>query len=180
MAMTHLIDSWMWFRQPPMCRQQGKERTMKGSYIPQGALTLGLIVGLNTQGWAQQPASQQYDIGKLEYQASCASCHGIDGKGTGPVAPSLNKKPADLTMLAKQNNGVFPFGRIYDTIDGRVEVKSHGTREMPIFGFRFSPPPTPGFSPIVPYFVDPLYDREPVVRTRILAVIDYLYRIQEK
>jgi len=83
-------------------------------------------------------------------------------------------------MLAKQNNGVFPVGRIYDTIDGRIEVKTHGTREMPIFGFRFSPAPIPGFSPQAPYYVDPLYDREPIVRTRILAVIDYLYRIQEK
>ena len=153
---------------------------MKGSYIPQGALTLGLIVGLNSQGWAQQSVPQQDDIGKMEYQASCASCHGIDGKGTGPVAPSLTKKPTDLTVLAKQNNGVFPFGRIYETIDGRLEVKSHGTREMPVFGYRFWPAPTPGFSPQAPYYVDPLYAREPVMRSRILAVIDYLYRIQEK
>jgi hypothetical protein len=83
-------------------------------------------------------------------------------------------------MLAKQNNGVFPFGRIYETIDGRVEIKSHGTREMPVFGYRFWPAPTPGFSPQAPYYVDPLYDREPIMRSRILAVIDYLYRIQEK
>ena len=100
----------------------------------------------------------------MQYQASCASCHGADGKGTGPVAASLNKKPADLTVLAKQNNGVFPFGRIYETIDGRIEVKSHGTREMPVFGYIFWG----------------LYEPESVMRSRILALIDYIYRIQEK
>jgi mono/diheme cytochrome c family protein len=153
---------------------------MKGPSVLTGIFLVGLIVGLNSQGWAQQPVPQQDDIGKMEYQASCASCHGTDGKGTGPVAPALTPKPSDLTMLAKKNNGVYPFGRIYDTIDGRVQVKSHGTREMPVFGYRFWPAPIPGFSPQAPYYLDPLYDREPVMRSRILAVIDYLYRIQEK
>ena len=153
---------------------------MKASSVLEVALVGALVVSWNIPARSQQPASQQFDIGKLEYQTSCASCHGIDGKGTGPVAPALTPKPSDLTMLAKKNNGVFPFGRIYDTIDGRVEVKSHGTREMPVFGYRFWPAPTPGFSPQAPYYVDPLYDREPIMRSRILAVIDYLYRIQEK
>jgi mono/diheme cytochrome c family protein len=153
---------------------------MKRSSVLQRAVVAALILGYNIQGRAQQLAPQQDDIGNMEYQASCASCHGTDGKGTGPVAPALVKKPADLTMLASQNNGVFPVGRIYDTIDGRVEVKSHGTRDMPVFGYRFWPAPTPGVSPQAPYYIDPLYDREPMVRTRILAIIDYLYRIQEK
>jgi Cytochrome c len=148
---------------------------MKGSSVFEGALVVYLIVGLNIQGWAQQP----FDVGRLEYQASCAACHGADGKGNGPVAAALTTKSSDLTILAKQNNGVFPFGRMYDTIDGRSEFKSHGTREMPIWGFRFSPAPIPGFSPGGP-FLDPLFDREQVIKSRILAIIDYLYRIQEK
>ena len=139
----------------------------------EGLLVLSLITGFSIPGWAQQP-----DIGKLEYESSCASCHGVDGKGTGPVAAALKIKPADLTTLAKANNGVFPFGRIYDVIDGRREVSAHGARDMPIWGFRFTPAPMPGVSPVAPYFLDPLYDREPVIRSRILAVIDYLYRIQ--
>jgi mono/diheme cytochrome c family protein len=145
-----------------------------------GLVVANLIVGFNVQSWAQQPVPQQPDIGKTEYQSSCAACHGVDGKGTGPVADALKTKPADLTTIAKGNNGVFPFGRIYDIIDGRQEVKSHGGRDMPIWGFRYSPAPIPGVNPAVPYFVDPLYDREPVIRGRILALIDYLYRIQVK
>jgi mono/diheme cytochrome c family protein len=150
------------------------------SLLPTALAIAVLTVGLTAHGWAQQPAPQQADIGKVEYQSSCAACHGLDGKGRGPVADALKTSPADLTMLAKKNGGVFPFGRIYDVIDGRVEVKSHGARDMPIWGFRYSPAPIAGFSPVAPYFLDPLYDREPVIRARILAVIDYLYRIQEK
>jgi mono/diheme cytochrome c family protein len=137
---------------------------MKASSLLEAAIVAVLTFGLNFPGRAQQPTRQQNDVGKLEYQVSCAACHGGDGKGTGPVAPGLVKKPADLTVLAKQNNGVFPFGRIYETIDGRIEVKSHGTREMPVFG----------------YVLWPLYEPESVMRGRILAVIDYIYRIQEK
>jgi mono/diheme cytochrome c family protein len=148
--------------------------------VLEGLVVINLIIGFDVQGWAQQPGAQQPDIGKTEYQSGCAACHGVDGKGTGPVADALKTKPADLTMIAKKNNGVFPFGRIYDIIDGRQEVKPHGARDMPIWGFRYSPAPIPGVSPVAPYFVDPLYDREPVIRSRILAVIDYLYRIQEK
>ena len=48
------------------------------------------------------------DIGKVEYQWSCVACHGIDGKGTGPLATELKTKPADLTLIAKMNKGVFP------------------------------------------------------------------------
>ena len=149
-------------------------------HVLEGLVAANLIVGFNVQSWAQQPVPQQPDIGKTEYQSSCAACHGVDGKGTGPVADALKTKPADLTTITKENNGVFPLGRIYDIIDGRLEVKSHGARDMPIWGFRYSPAPIPGFNPLAPYFLDPLYDREPVIRSRILAVIDYLYRIQVK
>jgi mono/diheme cytochrome c family protein len=148
--------------------------------VLKGLMVANLSLGFNAAGWAQQPAPQQPDIGKTEYQSSCAACHGVDGKGTGPVAAALKTKPADLTMLTKENNGVFPFGRIYDIIDGRQEVKSHGVRDMPVWGLRYSPAPVPGTNPVVPYFVDPLYDREPVIRGRILAVIDYLYRVRAK
>ena len=46
-------------------------------------------------------------------------------------------KPADLTQLAKHNDGQFPFWTVYRVIDGREEVKAHGSRAMPIWGLWF-------------------------------------------
>ena len=55
----------------------------------------------------------------MEYQSSCAACHGMDAKGNGPVSKELKTRPADLTVLAKNNNGVFPYDTVYQMIDGR-------------------------------------------------------------
>ena len=142
-----------------------------------GLVVANFIVGFNLPGWAQEPMP---DIGKLEYQSSCAACHGVDGKGTGPLAVEFKTKPADLTIIAKSNKGVFPFNRVYETIDGRQDVKSHGARDMPVWGFRYNPTPFQGFSRVAPYYVDPVIDREAVIRGRILALVEYVFRIQEK
>src|SRR6516162_4448357 len=126
--------------------------------------------------------AEDFDVGKSEFQSSCASCHGTDGKGNGPVSEQLKVPPPDLTMLAKKNNGVFPTNAVYETIYGSKTIPAHGTREMPIWGERFNPIVN------LPHYVDPYYwqkagpqqSPEVVVRTRILAVIDYLNRIQQK
>jgi mono/diheme cytochrome c family protein len=75
--------------------------------------------------------------GKLEFRQYCAQCHGLDATGDGPVAGALKKKPANLTMLAKNNGGVFPEQEVRDFIDGTKTAASHGTREMPIWGYAF-------------------------------------------
>jgi len=141
-----------------------------------------LIITSLTAGFAAAAQAEEFDIGKWEFQSSCASCHGADGKGKGPVSEQLKVPPPDLTMLAKKNNGVFPTNAVYETIDGLQRMPAHGSREMPIWGFRFNPIINP------PHNVDPTYWKmlgpqqspEVVVRTRILAVIDYLNRIQQK
>ena len=140
-----------------------------------GLVIVTLLVGFNLPGWAQEP-----DVGKIEYQWSCVVCHGVDGKGTGPLAAELNTKPADLTTIAKRNNGVFPINRVYETIDGRQQVKSHGPREMPVWGFRYDPSPIHWSNRAAPDYSDHVIDREAIIRGRIIALVDYLYRIQEK
>lgn len=75
--------------------------------------------------------------GELEYQNHCAICHGVDGKGNGIMSKFLTIRPSDLTQIAKKNAGRFPFWQVYRTIDGREEVRGHGTRDMPIWGDRF-------------------------------------------
>ena len=65
----------------------------------------------------------------------CATCHGPDGRGNGPVAAVLKITPTDLTTLAK--DGSFPYSRVYRAIDGRDLPLAHGTPEMPIWGDRY-------------------------------------------
>jgi mono/diheme cytochrome c family protein len=73
------------------------------------------------------------------YRAYCASCHGLDAKGNGPVAPSLGSKPSDLTRISARNGGQFPLLKIQQIIGGQAAVAvSHGNREMPVWGPIFS------------------------------------------
>lgn len=116
------------------------------------------------------------DIGKHEYRNSCAMCHGADGKGGGAIVDLLKKAPTDLTTLSRKNGGVFPFDRIYAVIDGREAVKGHGDRDMPAWGDRYVADTTRAAE----FYMDVPYDMEMYARSRILALIDYLNRIQAK
>jgi mono/diheme cytochrome c family protein len=68
------------------------------------------------------------------YRAHCAPCHGLDGKGDGPMAPALKAKVPDLTVLSKNNGGQFPAARVRKMIMGDEVILSHGSREMPVWG----------------------------------------------
>lgn len=118
-------------------------------------------------------AQGKVDLGKREYDANCASCHGLKGTGDGPNAPYLNRKAADLTTLAKTSGGVFPVNRLYETIDGTLTVPGHGTRDMPTWGSVYR-------SRAAEYYVDVPYDPNAFVRARILALIEYISRLQVK
>ena len=73
--------------------------------------------------------------GKVLFQKYCVSCHGVDGTGNGIAAGELKNKPADLTAINKlRKTNQFPIGEIARYIDGRATIKSHGSREMPIWG----------------------------------------------
>jgi mono/diheme cytochrome c family protein len=94
-----------------------------------------LIIANTIIGFGACASAQDVDVGKMEYQSSYAACHGIDAKGDGPVNKELKTRPADLTVLAKSNNGVFPYNRVYEMVDGRnPTISSHGTREIPVWG----------------------------------------------
>ena len=43
--------------------------------------------------------------GRDSFDRYCASCHGADGRGGGPVASALRTRPTDLTTLARRNGG---------------------------------------------------------------------------
>jgi mono/diheme cytochrome c family protein len=115
-------------------------------------------------------AQQKDDLGKREFEASCAVCHGVDGKGSGPYTDVLKSTPPDLTTLAKRNNGVFPMAHVHQVIDGRKEIAVHGQRAMPIWGNRYSARAAEEY----------VFEGELFVRNRILSLIDYLYRLQQQ
>lgn len=119
-------------------------------------------------------ADKPVDVGKFEYESACAACHGVTGKGNGYMADQMKARVPDLTVLARNNNGVFPFDRVYQVIDGRQEVKAHGTREMPIWGRAFNRQTSVYFENYPPH------DMESSARSRILALTEYLYRLQGK
>ena len=113
------------------------------------------------------------DEGRREYRASCAVCHGEVGKGDGPYREFMSKIP-DLTVLSKNNGGVFPMDRVYEVIDGREQIKAHGPRDMPIWGMQY------GITAAERYGDVGGYSEEAYIRSRILLLIDYIYRLQVK
>lgn len=135
------------------------------------AMAVGMAIA------ADKPAKAgRIDPGKVEFKERCAVCHGTDGSGSGAYTEFLKKAPADLTTLSKKNGGVFPVDRVYAVIDGREMVKAHGERDMPIWGQRYVEETTQAAE----YYVDTPYDMEMFARTRILALVDYLHRIQKR
>ena len=46
------------------------------------------------------PNSESIAAGQALFSASCAACHGVEGKGDGPVGLTLNPRPADLRQHA--------------------------------------------------------------------------------
>jgi mono/diheme cytochrome c family protein len=81
-------------------------------------------------------AQEWRTAGPVEYAKACATCHGAKGQGDGPFASVLKVRPPDLTMLKQNNGGVFPFAEIVDIIDGRKDIRAHGSN-MPIWGDQF-------------------------------------------
>lgn len=108
---------------------------MMNSYFHrQWATTLFLMFLANNFVHAD---SERLEFGKNEFNYSCAACHGESGEGDGPFVEFLTVKPADLTRLSENNDGHFPFSRVLSTIDGRLDVKPHGPRAMPVWGARY-------------------------------------------
>jgi mono/diheme cytochrome c family protein len=95
------------------------------------SLCLLLLGAESARGDAAEPA------GKPLYVQYCASCHGLAGRGDGPVASSMRQPPPDLTTLAQRSGGRFDEREAMAVIDGARLVAAHGPREMPVWGAVF-------------------------------------------
>ena len=130
------------------------------------ALSLGSNAAHVTPSKAVIPVSNVSPTdGKQMFASYCAQCHGSDGRGGGPVASDLQKPPADLTMIAKNNGGRFPEPRVITVLESGVPSSRKHLSQMPVWGPRFA-----RMSHLSPN------DRE----LRILNLIRYLESIQAK
>jgi mono/diheme cytochrome c family protein len=120
-------------------------------------------VGSQQQSEKQQPVKAPQTLsGEQLYRQYCASCHGRAAKGDGPVAKFLTVKVPDLTLIARNNGGTFPIGRIRNSISGENRPVPHGTSQMPVWG---------------PYFSDVEDDRD-YGKVRVDNVARYLESLQ--
>ena len=103
--------------------------------------------------------------GRDIFRYYCATCHGRDGRGSGPVAAALKTKPANLTRLAANNGGQFPLERVQAFVThGRLDAAAHGSSDMPVWGPIFQ-------------MLDP---SDKIARARIENVVAYIKSIQAK
>jgi mono/diheme cytochrome c family protein len=120
-----------------------------------GKLVGGLVLSgaiLAFSAWAQRPEAGGPPTGERGdrrlissiqgpalFKAYCASCHGVDAKGNGPLAPALKAFPPDLTRISVRYDGMFPLTRIERIIAGDEQLlRGHGSSDMPVWGPIFS------------------------------------------
>ena len=97
----------------------------------------------------------------------CASCHGPGGRVNGPAAVGMVPAPADLTMLAAQDGGVFPKTRVMGQLVGYTMGRSES--HMPIFEVLRE-------GPVVMY--DDGSGQRVATPARLVALADYLQTLQ--
>lgn len=105
---------------------------------------------------------------KADYVNYCASCHGVGGEGNGPMASTLKNPPTNLTILAKENGGTFPYLKLRKIIDGSYtegKLRSHSSKEMPIWGDAFRREALDTNSHVA-------------AQARIMNILDYISMIQ--
>ena len=120
-----------------------KEITMqiRGSVVRVLSIVSVLVVfGLSSEAAFAQTKStggtSSVQSGKDTFQQSCAVCHGALGKGDGPAAAALTRRPADLATLARRN-GTFPAAHVEGVLKGTDPVVAHGSTGMMVWGAVF-------------------------------------------
>src|SRR6516164_10111105 len=126
--------------------------------------SLGFALGmLSLSGVGGLAIADEVTQGKALFMRYCASCHGPNGAGDGPLVPSLSTPPANLRVLSLRFGNPLPQGILARFIDGRADVKAHGPRDMPVWGEKFYAESN---------------GEEPKVKERIAKLVAFLQSIQ--
>ncbi|HEX6162499.1 MAG TPA: universal stress protein [Vicinamibacterales bacterium] len=152
---------------PVLTVREPREREVVKGVAAKLAVTVAALalMLIPAPAFAQEgAATKQTTTGSAVFSSYCAVCHGTSGRGDGPLASSMRRKPANLTEIAKANGGTFPSELVFRTIDGRQPVRGHGGPDMPVWGDAFSKSREAG-------------DAERVKQV-IQSLVDYLESIQ--
>ena len=133
-------------------------------------LALTTAYGIGMAGQARGPQNPPLVISSMHgrdlFEFYCASCHGRDGRGSGPAASALKTPPADLTRIATRHGNTFPTPLIESLVAAGdpSSTPAHGSREMPVWG--------PIFRALDP--------TDKLTTVRISNIVGYLKSIQVK
>jgi mono/diheme cytochrome c family protein len=123
-------------------------------------------LGANEPATADETLPLNYvPSGKVMFQQYCATCHGTDAKGNGPLAPLLKTPPANLTGLSKRHAGQFPYEYVSSVLQFGPGPSGHGSSDMPAWG------------PIFRYYHK---QNERAVQQRIKNLSNYLASVQDE
>lgn len=132
------------------------------------ALRAAVIGGFALIGLSSAAAADETRIaeGHSLFVQYCASCHGREAQGNGPLAPILTTPPADLHMLSARHGAPLPKASLAEWIDGRRAVRGHGPADMPVWGKRLtgSGPPGPA--------------AETLAKGELMLIVDYIESLQ--
>jgi hypothetical protein len=130
------------------------------------ALVASGAAGLVLAGLALQAAPSSEPDGPALYRSYCASCHGLSGRGNGPMVEFLRVPPTNLTLLSRIHGGTFNEEAVAQAIDGRRRIGSHGPSDMPVWGDAFSSSLAQG--------------GPEALRARVRAIVRHLESLQER
>jgi mono/diheme cytochrome c family protein len=119
-------------------------------------------------------AEEGLDAAAGDFRTYCATCHGVEGRGEGPVAEHLKTRPADLTGIARRNGGTYSREAVYTRIEGLDMPGAHGSSDMPVWGMWFTSQAV-GES----FLVEDAAPAAERARNRIEALVAYIETLQE-
>ncbi len=132
------------------------------------AIGIGLIISVLAVPGVVFAGVAKPMVGKDDYKNFCAACHGIGGRGDGPVSGHLKNNPVDLTLLAKNNDGQFPKKYVTQVVQGNKDYdknyRTHGPVGMPVWGR---------------IFYEDSGDKTSIAKIRINNIVRYIESLQE-
>lgn len=117
---------------------------------------------------ADGPDAMEVHLGQQQFSRYCSTCHGPKAEGDGVASSLFTKTPPNLTLLAKNNDGVFPEEKVLAVVKGENPVAAHGEREMPVWGEILDLPK------------EPTVETDTIADSKLTSVVYFLKSIQKE